>query len=89
MNMNTVVVTALVCHENKNEETVDTRDTVIAVTCPSESLVTCRDETRGNTLVTCRNETQEPFPSISVGNRRMRTSSLPDILEEDLVTNIS
>ena len=76
--MNTVVVTALVCHENKNEETGDTRDTVIAVTCPSESLVS------GDS-----NETQGHVPPISAGNRRMRTSSLPDILEEDLVTNIS
>ena len=84
MNMNTVVVTALVCQENETEETADTRDTVITVTCPGDSLVTCSDDTDK-----CNDVSRAQFTSISAGNRRMRTSSLPDILEEDLVSNIS
>ena len=84
MNMNTVVVTALVCQENGTEETADTRDTVITVTCPGDSLLTCSDDTDK-----CNDVSRAHFTSISAGNRRMRTSSLPDILEEDLVSNIS
>ena len=89
MNMNTVVVTALVCQENGTEETADTRDTVITVTCPGESLVTCTEDTHEDSLDKCNDVSRAHFTSISAGNRRMRTSSLPDILEEDLVSNIS
>ena len=63
LDLNTVVVTALVCHQ--------------------ESLTS--EESAGPVIVTC---SASPSPALSPASsqKRRRTTSLPDILEEDSIT---